>query len=493
MKINPVKKEFYLNPIAQIYLKANQLIKVLIAGRGFGKSFINGISILMKVASLPRSKGIFLGATYTQILTNTLVPMKAAWNWFGYDEGIDYVVGKRPPKHFKKPYHQPDRYENVITFWNGTTVILGSMDRPQLLRGGSNDWVIVDEALLIKKEDYDQIIVPSIRGTHPVFKNKSGHLSEEFTSSMPYGSRGTWLLEKELESKDPKMDTFFIKGTSWHNRVVLSDKVIKKWKRTLTPIMYMIEVMSELVRQFGDVFYPSLRDHHWESNTYNYNYIDKLGLEAEKKEKDSRWDKDCDPHLPLIISHDWGAFNCITIDQEDEKNNKVRFINCMHVSHPEIIDDLAIKFVNYYEHHKKKIVHQFGDKSGNKKEANAKQTFFKQFASILRKHGWRVIQMKSGDVAHLSRHEFISKMHKGSDDRLPTVVHNDNNCKSLRVALEHARMKNDKKDKSSENNDAIAQNHATHYTDAYDYRLYHGFKARIKENTFKSEVSFSKD
>jgi hypothetical protein len=113
--------------------------------------------------------------------------MKSAWAWFGYKEGIDYVIGKKPPAYFDKPYQQPDRFDNVITWWNGTTIILGSMDRPQLLRGGNNDWLIADEALLIKKDSYDQIIATSIRGSHPLLKGKKGHLSEEFTSSMPYG------------------------------------------------------------------------------------------------------------------------------------------------------------------------------------------------------------------------------------------------------------------------------------------------------------------
>jgi hypothetical protein len=59
MSLKPKKKGFYLNPIAQLYLMATQLVKVLIAGRGFGKSFVNGISIMMKVASMPKSRAHF--------------------------------------------------------------------------------------------------------------------------------------------------------------------------------------------------------------------------------------------------------------------------------------------------------------------------------------------------------------------------------------------------------------------------------------------------
>lgn len=484
-----MNKEFYLNPIARLYLLATQLLKVLIAGRGFGKSFVNGLSIVRKVQQLPRSKGMFIGATYTQILTNTLLPMKSAWEIYGYHEGVHYVVSKRPPKYFAKPYHQPDRYENVITWWNGTTVIMGSFDRPQLLRGGSNDWVIVDEALLIKKPVYDQIIIPSLRSTHTRLKGKPGHLSEEFTSSMPYGSLGSWLLEYEGLAKDKENDTFFIKGSSWHNRKVLGDDVLLKWKRTMTKYIYDIEVLNKRMRNIGALFYPSLTDDHWYTDSYNYSHIDNLES-VTSSERDSRWDRDCDTNLPLNLSHDWGSFNGMTIDQYHTTTNTVKFVNLMYVSHPDIIDDLARRFCTYYKYHKKKVVFQWGDKSGNKKEANAKLSYFEQFASILQQQGWRVMRKKVGDIEHLDRHRFISKLHRREDPRLPRILHNLNNCKELRIALESTPMLDSKKDKRSERDTSIKPEHATHLTDAYDYRLYHGFVDMDKEQVPASQVSF---
>ena len=493
----PIKKSFYLNPVAVQYLMAKQLVKIWIAGRGSGKSFVNGISVNVKVDKLPRSRGLFIGSTYTQILTSTLLPMKAAWEWLGYVEGIDYVVGKKPPAHFSSPYQRPDRYENVISWWNGTTITLGSMDRPQLVRGGNYDWVITDEALLIKQEDYQQIIVPTIRGSHPVlFKDKPGHLGEEFTSSMPYGSMGSWLLDKEIESKNPENDIFFIESTSWHNRKILTDKVLNKWKRQMPPITYMIEVMNMRVRQFGDRFYPSLADRHWYTDSFDYTHIDNLGFNASDAKRDSRWDRDCDPLKPINISHDWGAFNCMTIDQEWESDpwfggrSTIRFINFMHVTHPRIFQDLANDFIQYYAHHKNKTVHQFGDKSGDKREANSKLTYFEEFSSILENNGWRVIQEPMGDVGHLARHKMISDIHREEDKRLPLLRYNANNCKDLRIALESAPMVGDKKDKSSERNRLLKQEHATHGTDAHDYRLWWGLKSGCENSNYLTAVSF---
>lgn len=486
MDVESIKKSFYLNPIAQLYLIAKQLVKVLIAGRGFGKSFINGIVIITKVATLPRSRGIFLGLTYTQILSNTLMPMKAAWEWFGYYENIHYVIGKRPPSHFKKPYQSPDRYQNVITFWNGTTVILGSFDRPQLLRGGSNDWVIVDEALLINHEKYTQIVTPSLRGSHPIFKGKPGHKSENFTSSMPYGNMGAWLLEYQERSRQNPKDYYYIEGTSWHNRVVLGDDTLRRWKRDMPTIQYLIEVMNKRIKQFGSLFYPAIQDKHFYSDSYQYDYIDSLidkeGFDLAGK-RDSRWDKDCDPKKALNLSFDFGAFNSLTIDQEIKDRNQVtevRFTNFMYVSHPDIIDDLVDNFDGYYKYHENKVLYLWGDKSGNKREANSKLTYFQQIQKRLesKPKRWRVIRKDIGDIDHLERHRFINIILREEDPRLPRIRINQNNCKDLRIALESAGMKvTGKKDKSSENpKSGVKPEQSTHGTDAFDYRLYHAYR-----------------
>lgn len=474
-----------------MYLAALALVKVLIAGRGFGKSFVNGISILMKVWQMPKSKGLFLGATYTQIFTNTLLPIKSAWAWFGYIEGIHYVVGIRPPKAFAEPFMKPGSYQNVITFWNGATVVLASMDRPALNRGGNNDWCITDEALLIKREDYDRNISPSIRGSHTSLKGKPGHLAEEFTSSMPFGSLGQWLFDKKKAALDPDNDTFYIEGTSWHNRKILGDDVLKKWKREMTPIIYLIEVMNYRIRQFGDVFYPSLKEKHWYTDGDEFSFIDMLGPNLNEHKRDCRWDKDYNRNKPINLSHDWGAFNCMTVDQTYP--GEVRFINAMHVTHPDILDDLANNFCDYYHYHHEnhKYVYQYGDKSGAKREPNAKLSNFEQFAAVLRKRGWTVTRMKTGDVNHLDRHSFISKMHREEDPRLPTVRHNAIRCKNLRISLESAAMKDTQKDKASEkSNSGVKPEHATHYSDAYDYRMWHGFHDQVSEPDYTSPVDF---
>lgn len=478
------KLPFFHNPVVQLFLQAQQRFKVMIMGRGGGKSYGNGISVAQKIETMPRAIGSFLGAAYTNILTNTLLPMINAWGKMGYYQDYHYVIGVKPPKNFERPYQPPQRYENVISFWCGHALVMGSMDRPQLLRGGSRDYNITDESLLTDQEMYEQVIVPAVRGSDIRLIGKPHHRNQEFTSSMPYGNLpGEWILEYEEKARIDPSKYFYVEGTSYHNIAVLGKETIADWKSSMSPLAFAIECLNKRIKRPSSLFYPALTEAHFYQPNYDYNWIDNLqyNLNPNKgptvTKPDSRWDADCDPNLHINISHDWGAFNCITIDQYNPNTNHVRFINHMYVSHPKIIDDLAEQFCEYYKYHINRTIYQWGDKSGDKKEANAKLKYFEQFAAILEKHGFRVIRQKIGDAGHLDRHNLISMIHKGDHPALPSVSHNKEKCKDLKIALETAGMKDWKKDKRSElPSSKVKPQHATHSTDAYDYRLYWGFK-----------------
>lgn len=489
-KLQKVKR--YLNPVLQLHLMSQAIYNVLVAGRGFSKSFGNGAKQAKKVELMPRSCGLFTSPTYSMIYTKTLIPMKACWEQhFGYIEGIHYVVGKAPPKWYERPWHKPHRYENVVTFWNGRTIIFGSFDRPSLISGGSYDDVDNDECYMFEKDDYDNYVIPTVRGTHPSFRDVPGHLQQSFTSSMPFKNQGEWLLDFRAKAlTNPKMYSFMgwepnakiQMGSTWMNRLILGDKAILQMKAEMEEHTYKVMILNEQVTSWGNLFYPSLSSRHFYIPKANDKVI-ALPLNELTRNRDASFDEGPDDYnsdMPLHISHDWGNFNCIMIDQEYPK--EVRVINSMHV-HNKTIDDLADMFCEYYRMHKAKLVYQWGDKSGKNKVPNAKLSYFEQFAEKLRDKGWRVIMKKTGDVEHLDRHRFISNMHKGQDPRLPRITYNAINCKDLRIALESAGMKDDQKDKRSERNPAIKPEHATHYTDAHDYRLYHAFKHRENKDT----------
>ena len=276
-------------------------------------------------------------------------------------------------------------------------------------------------------------------------------------------------------------------GSTWMNRLVLGDKAILQMKAEMEAYAYLVMILNQRVTSYGNIFYPVLGAKHWYTPLANEKMITvPISLLGTLK-RDATYDvgpDDYNPDKALNISHDWGKFNSITIDQEYPR--EVRFIKCMHTFNggpaPEDQDDLADHFIEYYRGHREKLIFQWGDRTGNNKVANSKKTSFEQFADKLRAKGWRVVQKKMGDVEHIERHRFISKLHKGDDPRLPMIRHNAVNCADLKISLEGARMKGDKKDKKSETNAAIKPQHATHYTDGYDNRLYHGLQHRERNS-----------
>lgn len=305
---------------------------------------------------------------------------------------------------------------------------------------------------------------------------------------MPFRGNGDWLLDYYHKAKaNPKMYSFIgwepnakvQLGSTWMNHHVLGKKAIMQMEAEMEANAILVMIRNQQVNSWGNLFYPKLATLHWYTALATEVLISQpLGASFKRDASYDVGRDDYNPDMPLHLSHDWGVFNCITIDQEYPK--ELRFVNTMHVKNPMTIDDLADQFIEYYRMHKAKIAYQWGDKTGNNRQANAKLNYFEQFAERLRDKGWRVIQRKTGDVDQSERHRFISKLHSEEDTRLPRLRYNAR-CTDFRIAMESAPMKDQNKDKSSEHPDSgIKPEHATHYTDAHDYRVYHALKHREK-------------
>lgn len=471
----------FLNPVSQIYLQSPAKVKVQNMGRGGGKSYSNGVDIMMDLKPLARGKGIFLGLTYSQILSNTLLPVTAALETYGYLRDVHYVIGRRPPKYFDTPYQKPESYDNIITFWNGYTIKLASFDRFQTLRGGSNDFIKVDEALLINKDRYDEVLIPSLRPSHVMLKGKPRMLHQHFTTSMPYGNLGDWLFEIEEKAKTDPKEFFYIEGSSWDNVDILGEDVILRWKNTMTKIRYDIEVMGKRIRNIGNLFYPNLSEKHYYDFSDNEAFLDSFEYDLKKLKEfnddpDSRLDSDVNPDRPLDVSFDFGAFSCMWVGQL--KQDDYCLVNSFHVKHPDTINELVENFCNYYKHHRAKTVMVYGDKGGKRRDERSYLNTFQMIAKRFRANGWNYIKKKTADINHWDRHVFISEvMEESPTTRHPHIRINRSKNKDAIISLEAAGLKeNREKDKSSERK-AIAQEHATHYSDAFDYLIYHKFKA----------------
>src|SRR4051812_39668655 len=184
------KKEIYVNEKQLALLQARQRRKVFLAGRGAGKTTVAGFHLLDCAGHLPRAKFFLLGITYNQVQSILLPPMLHAWEIRNVFENKHYVVGKKPPPNFKAPFQPVKNYENVISFFNGFTIVMLSFDRVNANRGSNFDGGVIDEGVLINKDRYDKEIKPTIRGNIYNFPNSHYHHSELFLSSQSWTVAG---------------------------------------------------------------------------------------------------------------------------------------------------------------------------------------------------------------------------------------------------------------------------------------------------------------
>lgn len=182
-------------------------IKYMIAGRGTGKSFINGAEVDENVRLMPRGITTVTQDTLGQALTKTLPSTFKYLEMLGYkryDERTksgDYVVCRKPPAHFYEPFERIMSYEHMITFSNGHGLYL--LSQLAGARGPNGDYNITDEALTIDKVKFDQEAAATNRGNeeHFGFLRKDGqpqlykHHGSTFTSSMGYLPEHKWLTE----------------------------------------------------------------------------------------------------------------------------------------------------------------------------------------------------------------------------------------------------------------------------------------------------------
>lgn len=481
---NNLKKQIIYNPAQMVAILAPQIVKMLIWGRGTGKSTVLAYFMAMMVKYMPRATFILVGNTYSQILSNTLKSTKAGLEILGFYENIDYVVGTRAGKKmgFKLPFETPDKWENMIHWSNGTVFQLVSLDNANSGRGINSSGFISDETAL---QDEDKLAI-SVKNTNRsipkevIWKNNPFLFSETYVTSMPITKKGNWVLKYEdLCRQDPKK-YFYQKATAKSNQENLRPDYFEYMKQSYSnELIYNAEMLNIQPKEITDGFYPQLNpDIHYYTDRDNA-YLETIPLtDLDDRHFDCRQDRDLVRTSPLIVTMDFGAsINCLTVSQL--QGEVYRVVNCFFVKTPKILDAVILeKFLPYYTHYPTKTIKYYYDRTGNSKVANSKETFAQQAANLFRSGGWKVHMMTVGkNPDYMPKFRLINVMLKDDGRKgLPRIRINEENCKDLIVSMEHAEILDTpgglKKDKRSETRKTVEQEHATHFSDTFDYPLF---------------------
>lgn len=522
---------YYLNGPQMRALLIDAPLTVLIYGRRLGKSTeIIAHQSLNRIFDMQRGVFLLIGRTYKQVLELTLPATKTGWAKRGYLEDVHYVVGKKPPPSWPKPFYLPSSYEHTISWFNGSCFCLGSQDRPGLVNSLTVCGLFADEAKFLIEERFKEDALPTVSAPSYLFPDNPHNRFITLCSSMPSSwEEGEWLfnyqklmkpdlckavLQAALKLEELKKLRFEAStdGMRWYyqNQILDFEAELAKARKGLVfydeastlanlevlGMDYLYQQMDVLKDKFpqeilnlrpspgAKSFYANLARRHFYT-AYDYSYIDGLRGKADAVAADCRQDSDLVPGQPLIIGMDFGAnINCIVTGQMDPEVFGFRTIKNHYVLRPKILDDVCEDWCRYYRFHNCKRVRFWYDKTGNNANSNSKLTYAQQAQRVFSRNGWEVEMCPVGgaNTRHHEKYLLINSALAGKDRRFPRLLFNEGNCDELKESMQRAPAKTDSggfihKDKSSERRPSVQPQYATHLSDAWDTMIFGEFSS----------------
>ncbi len=494
-------------------------------GRGTGKSEgLISVKSKRNVEVMPRSHGCFVGATYLQLLERTLPPVVKGWEAMGWKKDRDFWIRQRPPKNLNvpEPIVGPLTPEHCIYFRNGAVASLVSQDRPGSANGKTVHWIVGDEAKFLDKKALDNELLMTNRGDERFFGGIPEFHSLLFATDMPTWKEAMWILEKEKDMDPQRVQilmaiqveifklwqlylvhqgraktavynkiqayqkqydeirrntVFFSEASTWENVEGFGKRNIMKMKRNLPSFVYRTAILNLRPFLTQEAFYPELSSSKHTYDSYNYGHIDR-GDFGRPTADDSRKDGDVDAELPLHGALDYGAhINTLALGQFCPGGFNV--VKGLDVTHPKRLKDLAKAFLQYYEHHKAKLLFFYYDHTALTNNAVSDLSYADEWIALIKAGGWSVRPVYVGHTPGAAiRYEMWGKLLRSEHPNLQSVQFNRNNCYYILESMRHAKIKKGtgrdefKKNKDDERNIEIDQRGTTHYSDAVDTLLY---------------------
>ena len=467
----------YLNPAQQEYNLVSPHTGVVLAGRRFGKSMLQGITIRRNVFAMPGSTGVFVAETFKQASMRTLPSIISSLALLGLKNGIHFVVGKKPHKSlgYGQPKIPPLRYDDVVSFFNGSIMVVISQDVPLSTNSMTVDWIVGDEAKGLDFEKLKDETFPANGGTTRWFGDCPWHHSMLFTSDMPVLKEGKWLLNYSEKATEDIIETikglrleydrmlsreqntytksmlaeirnllgdlrrhsvFYREWSTFENVEVVGLEYIRQMKRDLPPLVFQTSILSRRIGKVKTGFYPNFseRVHCYTAN--NNSAIRTTGLISTAQES-CLMDGDLDPSQPICIGMDYNAnINWIVAGQVS--GSKLKVLRSFYVKYERKLRELVNDFCEYYRYHKTKTVVFYYDSTAlGQNYAVSKDDFASIICEQFTKNGWRVMKKYLGNpMKHHTKYTIINDCFTGSKHLIP--MFNKENNYALLIAIQQA-------------------------------------------------------
>lgn len=530
--INPV----YANWVNMMIQLISPTDMFLVAGRGSAKTDIFSGRSQEIMYDMPHSQQALVSDTYVNALKNIIPTLFEGWERKGWKLGRDYVTDQRPPSHFKNCYKPTETYKHTISVKTGVRVIIGSLDQPSGLAGNSFQHLYGDEARLLKFGKLKKLD-PAIRGEHAQFGHSVYYRGRTFFSDMPNILDGDddWMLAREKDMNLEQIKAALQIGIvlneircEMYNAQMANDKIkvellrknlirwTEKWVRVRKSSTFFyvvssfvnadilqegffrdtfkalgIEEFKSAILSFkvnitkGEKFYGHLGQHHFYDDGVISSYYDKYLL-TDQIEESSQALKYIDHNAKLECGIDFGDMCSMVTAQP--KGNYLYCLKEFFTLAPESSRELAIKFRQFFVHHKTKVLDMYYDRSGNQYSKIKRDwaTELKNFIEFDRgiPTGWTVnlMSLNQSTIYQEEEYTFCKAFMGETNSELPKLKIDQFQCSCLKSSLELTKIKvhvdkkgsrSIQKDKSSEKLPMhLRPKFSTNFSDAFKYLIY---------------------
>lgn len=209
---------------------------MILAGRGWGKSWAGANFVIKKARSLPGSRGALVGSTVSDVRDVMIM-------------GDSGILANSPPDFM--PKYEPSKRR--LTWPNGSVCICYTADQPDRLRGPNLAWAWCDElaAWRYPQQAWDMLMYCCRKGQPQIA-----------VTTTPRPIDLVKLLAKEA-IENPDSGTVLTRGTTWENFWFLSDSFFKKVIARAKGTLARQEIYADIIENIeGALFQRSLIEEH---------------------------------------------------------------------------------------------------------------------------------------------------------------------------------------------------------------------------------------
>ncbi len=504
-------------PIVNIVLPAKhmeiRLVKApetfLFGSRGSFKT-TRGIALyaIDMIYEMPRSTGVGVGLSYEHLDKNTMDPLLKGWADCGFYAGEHYVINKKPPESWPRPYdfNGNEKYDRTISWHNGTVIKFLSLARKAASNALSAQWGFFDETKFMDPEALKEVF-PIFRGNDQYFKHLSSYLSKFFaTDKLADPGQIEWLLRKrDLVDQQKVQDVLTVQvyvnslkaqynsalGKQKEKMKIEIYELEKELNNARRNMVYVAEINCYDVLPFlGQAWIDSAKRNAKSQRVWEIAFENKdpdkpaesfyPAWNDDVHSYDTAGTEDININAPLIISADYQhSVAPIPIAQigtlPGQSVKSLNYVDFVHTLYPEGLRDAIRKFCEKYSSHIRKRVYYVYDHTAIGKRTDADE-FTVIVKDELKKHGWYVTDVYTGQApGHYQKYNDTDDWlkEKGPKD-LPIRAH-ITRCAKLIKSIKTAPAKTSggktEKDKKFENTTKypdLDQSETTHPSDAFD-------------------------